>query len=269
MKRTSGLFWGVVLLLAGGLLLAYSASLLTDFWGWFWPLATIWAGLWLLWQPLPLEFVTIETGRDRLALQHTREVPLNSAQSGRLTLEQGIGSLTVRSGAPEGAAALLDFNGIGNESHWHHNESQIHIHLESGISMGKSAQVLLNPGIPWRIEAESGVGSLNLDLHDLQAPEISIEGGICNLVLNCPASGNSQVDIETGIGNAEVRLAATTAVTITSEGTRRLEISEDVFHREETASGKRRFTYLPDGETTGQVHLQLEHGLGTIRIVQG
>jgi hypothetical protein len=46
--RRGNLFWGILLILLGGLFLLKANGVISDVMGWFWPLGLILLGIWML-----------------------------------------------------------------------------------------------------------------------------------------------------------------------------------------------------------------------------
>src|SRR6266545_3848383 len=105
MRNRNSLFWGVVLVLLGALLLLNTLGILTtNVWNLIWPLFLIVLGVWVLigvfsgtrGQDMPVENATI---------------PLDNAQQAMIQIHHGAGRLTVGGNAAPGALVQGTFGG--------------------------------------------------------------------------------------------------------------------------------------------------------------
>src|SRR6266542_5275062 len=101
--RQDNIFWGSVLILVGVLFYLQTQGYVTDIFKYFWPLALILVGGWIIlgvyWKP--------ERSADE-----TFSIPLNTAQSVKYNFSHGAGQLEIGGGAPTGRA-LVGTSGIG------------------------------------------------------------------------------------------------------------------------------------------------------------
>ena len=95
--RRDNFFWGGVLILVGVLLYLQAQGIVTNIFKYFWPLALILVGGWIIlgvyWRPAP-------------SAEDTFSIPLNAAQSVHYHFSHGAGQLEIFGGAPAGQAIV-------------------------------------------------------------------------------------------------------------------------------------------------------------------
>ena len=92
MRRTE-IFWALLLILVGGVLLLNSLDIINVSWGLVWPVILILLGLWIIFGrffgPAGPEVETVS-------------IPLEGARSARLSMDHGAGRLSMKAGADSG-----------------------------------------------------------------------------------------------------------------------------------------------------------------------
>lgn len=202
--RRSNLFWGLILIVLGVLFFLHSAGLIDDVFAWFWPLAIILVGLFVLFgRYLPR----------RSGLGEHFSIDLQGAARLDLNIDHGAGSVFVSGGAPEGVA-LTGSQGAGLEVSSHLLGDSLAVKLSAGPSFlpfigpeGGEWHFQLTQAIPVAIKLDAGASSLDLDLTDVRLTSLGIDAGASSLKINLPASaGHSLVDIETGAASIDLHV---------------------------------------------------------------
>jgi hypothetical protein len=186
MKKSSGLFWGVLILLVGMLLLLRNLGYITiDIWGAIWPLMLILAGVWVLLGMRGLW--SGEHGGMQLV-----SVPLEGSEQAYVRIEHGIGMATL-SGAVEGGELMSGSfgGGLNYSTRVRDGVRQLRMKMaDPGFpwwQQNYSWDFRLNGTIPLTIRLKGGAGILNFDLHDLRVRELDYDAGVGTASITMPA----------------------------------------------------------------------------------
>ncbi len=206
MRPRGSLFWGLVLIVLAGLLLLRQLGWLTgDILGYFWPMAVILFGIWLL-------IGALSRGRNTTEGQ-TVSIPLENARSARIKLDHGAGRLNVRGGA----STTEVLNGVfGSEVEYKSRleADQLEVKVRNSPHFwawypGQNLDwdIRLNGNVPLNLKIDSGASSSTLDLSDLKVVDLDIDTGASSTEVILPANaGNTRVDIDTGASSLNVRI---------------------------------------------------------------
>lgn len=240
----------------------------------------MWGVLAKLW---PLFLVAI--GLDVLALSrfrqqtgHTEEIFLatEDAASARIKIEMGLGRMQLRAGQSgsalvSGSAQLGPDEGLRQSVRLHKGEARVnleqaapwHYFFTGGWLSQRRWELNLNPALPTRLDIDGGLGERNLDLRALNLTRLDVDGGIGALTLTLPAQGQLQAKIAGGIGDKTIFIPAGVGARIQIEsglGSRQLR----------GAFSQQGNVYVtPDaGQAPDRLDLRIDHGLGSLTIVQ-
>ena len=214
MRLRGSLFWGLVLIILAGFLLARQLGVLTgDIFGYFWPVIVILFGIWLL-------IGAFSRGQHQVEGQSI-SIPLENAKSARIKLDHGAGRLNIRSGASS-SEVLSGVFGAEVDYKSHIDGDQIEVKLRNSPQFwawypGQSLDwdIRLNGSIPLNIKIDSGASSSTLDLTDLKVVDLDIDTGASSTEVTLPANaGNTRVDIDTGASSLNVRVPTGVAARI-------------------------------------------------------
>lgn len=259
MKRDN-LFWGTALILFGILLYLQTQGIITNVFRYFWPLALILVGSWILlgvyWRPAP-------------SAEETFAIPLGAAQSARFRFSHGVSQIEISGGAPTGQA-LVGSSAVGVNHRSHLNGDQLEVKVEAGPSfiplIGPSTGVWrfqLTQEVPVTLIMESGASSQNLDLRDVLATRIELETGASSSNVTMPARGKSLLEVDSGAASVNVRIPEGTAA--------RIRIKEEVGSVNVDTN---RFPRLDSGlyqsadfdTAMDRAEIHIESGLGSISV---
>jgi hypothetical protein len=213
--RRSGIFWGIVLLLAAGLLLLRNFGVIRDFFGYFWAFALMLVGVWLI--------VGVFT-RSPKSKGELVAVSLEGASSARLKLDHGAGSLKIHAGAAAGN--LLD--GECSPSPVIkpvNNSGQLSVRIKSFADFWtwipgerRDWDISLADTIPIVLEIDSGASTSTLDLRDLQLSELELATGASTTDITLPSNaGHTRVKIDSGAATVSIRIPEGVAAQIRIE----------------------------------------------------
>jgi hypothetical protein len=214
MRLRGSVFWGLVLIILAGFLLARQMGWLPgDVLGYFWPAVIILFGIWLLASAL-------FRGERKFEGQSV-SIPLEGAKSARIKLDHGAGRLNIKSGA--GPSEILN-GAFGSEVDYKSRLEGDRLEVKVRTSPtfwnwypGDSLDwdVRLNPDISLSLKIDSGASATTMDLSDLKVVELDIDTGASSTEVTLPAhAGNTNVDIDTGASSLIVRIPSGVAARI-------------------------------------------------------
>jgi hypothetical protein len=233
-----------------------------DVWGWFWPLALILVGGWILLEGLAprRDFATLEKF----------SVPLEGAREASFSINHGMGQVDLSAGADPGDF-LTGSIGMGMKHSSRLNGDRLEVKVEAGPSFvpfigpeGGTWRYRLNGEVPTSIKVEAGASRLDLDLTDLRVSYFSFSGGASNLNLKLPARmANTLVDIDAGATSIDLRIPQGVAGRIRVKSVGSLHIDEARFPRRDggiyqsadyDSAGLRAEVNLDGGATSINIH---------------
>ncbi len=259
MKRDN-IFWGSVLIIVGVLLFLQMQGIIGNFFRFFWPLALILLGGWIIlnvyWRPDPS---TVEMF----------SIPLGAAKRARVKFAHGAGQIEITGGAPAGQA-LVGTAGAGMNRESRLDEDRLEVKVEAGPSfvsfVGPSEGVWrfkLTQEVPLTLIVEAGASSLNIDLRDVLATRVELKTGASSSNVVMPARGASLLDVEAGAASVNVRVPEATAARIrVKEGVTSINVDTNRFPRLEAG------LYQSAGFDTAadRTEINIESGLGSVSV---
>jgi hypothetical protein len=263
--RRSSLFWGIVIVLAGVLLLLQQLNLLFfNFWAVFWPLILILAGIWFLLGP-------------SLFRQDFREetvsIPLEGAVEADIRFRHGAGSLRI--GALADGSDLLSGTCVGGvDMSIHRHDGRVKARLRANPDAwfgfpgamggrGLAWDIKLNRSVSLALDLESGASESTLDLTDLKVSELQVQTGASSSDITLPArAGFTRVTVKSGAAAVNLRIPQEVAARIyIQSGLAGISVDTNRFPQ---ASG----VYETPGYTTAanKAEIRIETGVGSIDI---
>jgi len=228
--RRAEVFWGVLLVVLGGLFLLQAMGILRgDVFSWFWPLCIIAAGFWILMG---------RTGASRSSHQ-TQEhfaIPLEGATEASLTINHGMGRVVVEAGAA-GDDFLLGNAGVGMQRSSRRIGGRLEVNIDAGPSVipfigpeGGAWEYRLRPGIPTVLSINAGASRLEVDLTALHVRKFDYDGGASSLRLTLPSAvEHTVVDIDAGAASIEIHVPQGVAARFHTVSVGSLSVDEDRF----------------------------------------
>lgn len=215
--RRGSLFWGVILILIGALLLLGN-FLDVKVWNLIWPLFLIVLGLWVLWG--------VVVGPRSV---ETREVaiPLEGAGQARVLIRHGAGRLHVNASAGSGELVAGTFSGgLDYRVRRDRDMLDVEMRVPSGFphfampwTWGRGRMLDwsfgLNGEIPLSLDLETGASDTRLDLADLRVTDLRLQTGASATDLTMPANaGHTRVEIRAGAASVTIRVPSGVAARI-------------------------------------------------------
>ncbi len=261
--RRGNLFWGVLLILFGGLLFLQTMGFLQNInvWGLLWPVFLILLGIWILAsrhlrRSAPGEHIT---------------VPLQDAARAKVRLNHGAGRLKIGAAAESGYLLEGDCNGGVNVQTQRRGDLldvELSVPTQSVPFLGDAAYSLdwnlnFNSQIPLNMELNTGAQESQVDLSSLKVTEIHLQTGASATELILPANaGFTRLSVETGAASVNVRIPENVAASIRSQsGLASVIVNEARFPR----SGS--INQSPDYETSAnKVEISIQVGVGSVEV---
>jgi len=263
--RRSQLFWGIVLLLVGGLMLANEMGVKLpngmSLMQLFWPLAFIFAGGWVLVGVLFRGNVETENA----------SIDLQGANNAYVKISHGAGELKVHSGANINEIAHGTFVG-GLEHRATRSGDRLEVRMKPAREFmdfsffGPPTQldwdVALNSEIQTALVLSLGANKSILDLRDMNITDLKLETGASDTRLTLPMRGRYRADFDFGAASLEVTIPDGLSARIrASLGAADMKIDASRFPR----SGS--YYQSPDYDSAANaVDITIDAGAASIRI---
>jgi hypothetical protein len=225
LMRRNNLFWPVVLIVVGVILLLQNLGLLTfNIWGVVWPLLLVALGLWIV--------VGGISSRGRALEVQPLSIPLDGARQAHVRVRHGAGKLTVGGGArPEELAGGSFTGGVTQQVRRNgdaldvtlevpeHNFSRFSIPWNVGSGDTLDWAFGLNKDVALALEFETGASDTRLDLGDLRVTDLTLKTGASSTDVILPdAAGLTRVKIEAGVASVTVHVPPAVAARIRASG---------------------------------------------------
>jgi hypothetical protein len=263
--RRSSLFWGIVIVLAGVLLLLQQLNLLFfNFWAVFWPLILILAGIWFLLGPSVFQ---------RDYREETVSIPLEGAVDADIRFRHGAGSLRI--GALADGSDLLSGTCVGGvDMKIHRHDDRVKVRLSANPDVwfgfpgtmggrGLAWDIKLSRSVTLALDVESGASDATIDLTDLKVSELQVQTGASSTDITLPATaGFTRVTVKSGASAVNLRLPQEVAARIyIQSGLAGINVDTSRFPQ---ASG----VYETPGYATAanKAEIRVETGVGSIDI---
>jgi hypothetical protein len=215
--RRNNIFWGLLILIIGVLLLLSNLGILTaNIWSLLWPLGLILLGAWFLLAP------RMARGNREVA---NLSLPLEDCREAEVTINHGAGRLEIGPGAEPDVLLSGRFEG-GLERTYSQsgNQARIKISLPAelafpftgwGYSNGFLWQIVLNPEVNYSLRLNTGAGDTRLDLTNLSVSAIRVDTGASNTEVLLPESaGETKVDLHGGANTIKLYVPQNVAARI-------------------------------------------------------
>jgi hypothetical protein len=262
--KSGSLFWAVVLILVGVVLLLGNLGVIAVTWGLIWPLVLIAFGVWILWGGLfaPSSVGVVEDS-----------IPLESATSARVRINHGAGRLRIGAGAAAGDLVSGAFGG-GLDKRILHDGDRLDVRL--GVPghgfpfapwhWARGAfdwTASFNRDVALELRLETGASDNHLDLRELRVTDLRLQTGASATVLRLPAAaGQTRARIEAGAASVEIHVPDGVAARIrTQAGLATIKVDTSRFPR--TGDEYRSPDY---GAAANCVDLQIEAGVGSVEV---
>jgi hypothetical protein len=263
--RRNGLFWGVVLLFIGLLLLLNNLGIIAvNVWGAVWAVVLIALGLGVLWS------IVIGSG----AVEgEAVTIPLEGASSARVRVKHGAGRLYVSGDAAPHALVEGTFSsGLDYQARRRGEELDIEMSprgfpfFMAPWNWGREGfgwTFSLNSAIPLALLFETGASDTRLDLSELRVTDLRLQTGASSVQMTLPAyAGHTRTYIEAGAASVSIRVPADVAAQVRFEGgLASVDVDQDRFPR---AGGVYRSADYDTAQN--KVDIEVKAGVGSVDV---
>jgi hypothetical protein len=261
--RRENFFWGILLILLGGLFLLHANGVITDVLGWFWPLALILLGAWVL---VARYLPRCGSGDESFSIN------LQGANRLDLDIDHGGGSVSISAGAPEGVA-ICGSQAFGLEIKSQREGESLGVDLDAGPTFlpfigpqGGEWRFNLTQEVPVAIKLDAGATSLDLDMTDIKLTFLGVDAGASGIKVKLPANaGQTLVDITAGAASIDLSIPQGVGARIRMEqGVSSINIDESRFQM--LTSLKNMYQSSDYDTAANRVEINLECGASTISV---
>jgi hypothetical protein len=264
--RRSSLFWGLVIIFAGIVLLLNSLGILqVNFWQLIWPFMLILAGVYFLLGPVLFKSDLKE---------ETISIPTESISQAEIEFNHGAGRLEI--GSMDTPGLLVAGSCIGGV-----NKNVSRIGFDAKVKLSSPAEIFMgfpmraNPeGLRWRLnlargitlklDFQTGASESNLDLSDLKVVDLKISTGASATTVKLPSNaGYTKMKVESGLASLKIYVPEGVSGRISSDsGLSSVTVDSSRF----PSSGK---GYETPGYDTAQnkVEINIQSGVGSVEIL--
>ena len=259
--RRGNIFWGLFLILLGGLFFLQARGIITNVFSFIFPLALILIGGWIIlnvfWKP-------------DISDDETFSFDLQSAKSARYEFAHGAGQIQISGGAPAGQA-IVGSSAVGMNTKSRMDGDRLTVEVSAGPSVipfiGPSSGVWryqLTQEVPVTLEVDAGASGLEIDLKDVLASRIELSTGASSVNLTVPSRCASLLDVEAGAASVNIRVPSGVAARICFDGGM-TSMNVDTNRFPQVDSG---FYQSPDFDSAqNRAEINIEGGLGSITVM--
>ena len=217
--RNNAIFWALILIFVGFVLLLGNLGIISVSWTVIWPLLLIAFGGWLIWGALiaprrPVEMDDVS-------------IPLEGAARANVRIEHGAGTLRLTGGAP---ADMLMTGSFAGGLDYRTDRIAILWRLRWGFLAaigffgpwnwrgGYEWDVQFSEQTPMRLRVEAGASRVELDLTNLLVIELKFSTGASSTKITLPAhAGLTTAKIEAGAASVDLHVPGGVAARIRTE----------------------------------------------------
>jgi hypothetical protein len=275
-------FWGIVLVLLGGLLLAQNLGLISpsvNVWSIFWALLLVALGVSMLARNLAPGWGRSGSAAHSASGAVTRQgeavrLPLGAARQARVNIHHGAGELRIdANAAPDELLSGTFVGGLEHQERQDGDELVVDLRVPSnnipmvgpfGPSDALNWTVGLNPNVPLALRLEVGANRNLLNLRDLQVKELHLQTGASATEIDMPArAGEVRATLRSGAASVVVRIPENVSAQIRTHGGLS-SVSVDTQRFPQVGEGDFR---SPDyGMAANRIDLDVETGVGSFRV---
>jgi hypothetical protein len=203
--RKSSIFWGLVLIVLGLVLLLSTFGILNlNFWQLLWPVALIIFGAWFILRPV------FRKGTKGIT-QHL-SIPLENTTDAEIIFKHGAGRLEVEASPLDTVLLEGDFT-EGAEQKVIRNGNQAKVQLSAQPEViipfsgheGLMWSAGLNRSVTLRLNFQTGASESNINLRDLKVTEVVLGTGASKTTMTLPANaGMTRVEVKYGAAAVDI-----------------------------------------------------------------
>jgi hypothetical protein len=252
------IFWGLVLIVFGGLFLLQNQGLIGNVFVFFWPVVLMLLGGWII--------LNVFWKSD--AMGETFSVPLNGAKRVSYKFNHGAAQINIRGAAPAGMA-LVGSAGAAGEHKSQLSDDKLEVSVGTGPSFipflgpdGGMWRYQISSEVPVALVVEAGASTFDIDLQDTLTERVDLRIGASTVNVTMPARGASELSIEGGAATFTVCIPDGVAARInTVEGFVALNVAERFLQAESGLYAS------PDFDSaTNRVLITVRAGVGSVNV---
>jgi len=262
--RRGNIFWGVILIILGGLFFLQASGLIKDVLGWFWPVFLMLPGAWVIGQ----RWLPRGSGGkgDRFSID------LQGAAKLDVDFDHGAGVAAFTGGAPAGVA-ITGSQAAGMEVKSGLKGDTLGVDLDAGPTfipfLGPDSgewRFELTNEVPVAIKVDAGATSLDFDMTGVKLTFLGVDTGASSLRVKLPAdAGQTLLSVESGAATIDIEVPAGVAARIRCEqGASTMKIDQVRFPLLTTVGG---IYQSPDYDSaTNRAEINLEGGANSVTV---
>ena len=268
--RKNSLFWGIALLLAGGILLLEPLGVLTRLelsaWQLIWPVFLVYLGIWVL--------LGFSRGQRRAVTDVCDlAIPCSGATAATISLAFGAGTCSLSAGAAPGMLFTGTCEGGAESAVTQTPEGHVNLEVHSTEMMvgpwnwptdaHRRWDLHVNDSLPITLQVKTGASDTHLDLTELKVTKLRIDSGASSTEIRLPAAaGYTEVRGSSGAASLKLFVPQGVAARIRATGALSgIHIDRQRFPESEGIH------VSPDFESTpNRVDIRLDVGVGSIEI---
>jgi hypothetical protein len=276
---TGGILFAVFILFLGIFALTFDVSPFTGLFRMIsmWPLILIGLGVWLVFKNIGYEKVgaivlaliliaamyTVFTGIETFSgISIEKDVP-SGATNLDASFDLALGTFFIKS-TPD---VLYHFKGAASmEPHLYTIGDTVNLEIlldeEVFIPFGRSQnefEIQLNDTLPASIDIDMGLSTMYVDLSNLNAKELNIDGGVSSVEIIFGET-DTTAEIDMGVSSVTIRVPETVGVRITTDGLMSLSVPSGWV---KISNGYESPNY---GTATHKINISCDIGLGTVTV---
>lgn len=261
--KKSNIFWGAILILAGGIFFLNGKNMLPgnplDY---LWQVFLILMGGWII--------INSQWKRKNFDGEIV-SIALNGAKQSRIQINHGAGRLNINSGTNKGN--ILTYSSEGTIQHYTSyvgNNLDVRLSPTSnilplvGLGEGFNWNLRLNDEIPTTLIIETGACNAYLNLIDLKITDLRLSTGVSKSTILLPSTiQRSKVLINAGVASLDIHIPKNIKARIRiKEGLTSLSIDKNHFIR----TGVNSYQSIDFNNSEYQTDINIESGVGSITI---
>ena len=266
--RTNRIFWAVVLVGAGFLLLANNLGIFNvNIWRLFWPSVLVILGIWFL--------VGTASGTGDFVMEEG-SVALGDAESASITVKYGAGRLELDSSAEEGKLVSGSFaNGLDTrvKQRGSHLDVVLQPHRRAFPDVffpgnwmtgrGLSWDCGLSGEVPLDLVFETGAADVHLDLTELQVKDLVLKTGASSTEVKLPsAAGMTDFKVEAGAASLVIHVPDGVAARVDADaGLASVSVDQNRFPKQNGI-----YRSVDFDSADNKVDIRIETGMASIEI---
>ncbi len=262
--HTGKLFWGIILVVVGLLLLLSNLGIIAiEIWSAVWAVLLIVMGLGILWSVVSGPG---SEGEETL-------IPLEGASRARIRVTHGAGRLRIGAGAePEALVKGTFSGGIRYQTQRRGDELDVEMSPPGFLAMitpwswgreGLGWVLRLHGSVPLSLAVETGASDARLDLSELHVTDLQLEAGASSVNVTLPAqAGHTRARIEAGAASVSVQVPSGAAARVRMKGgLASIEVDQSRFPRAGDVYQS------PDYDTAqNKLDVEVEAGVGSLKV---